>query len=108
MPWINDTPHSIGSAGGGKGSAAKRLGVAAKKKAPKVNPYEAARKRLKAGEKMLFTRPKSWTWEKSGARVAAGTISTLKAFDCLIELEPGLFPGNPGQVWGWNEAKNED
>lgn len=109
MPWINDTPHSSCDPDlrGGKGSASKRLGVKAKKK-PKVPPIDAARKRLKAGERLLYARPKNWSWEKSGVRLAAGVAKSLIAFNQLIDLEGGLFEGNPGQVWGWNpEASDE-
>lgn len=121
MPWINDTPHSIQDKSVGPGSGAKKLALHAKaklraaKKAekerlkdegikppPPVPAYQKAAARLKRGDLIIFTRPKSWCWDKTGGAISAGTIQTLRSFNYIVEVSPGLFEGNPGQVWGWN------
>jgi hypothetical protein len=109
MVWINDTPHC----GRNNKSAAKLLSerrklelAAAKKSAdkadgkPRVKPIESARKRLAAGETILFTRPKSWTWSRTGRPVANGVLAELKVSGELVELGKPLFDDVPGQTWG--------
>jgi len=102
MPWINDTPHSANDRTVKKGSAAAKLSAkhkADKKLTPQVPPIEKARKRLRVGEIILFTRPKSWTWERTGGKIPPGVIATLRAHNEITAIDPGLFEGNPGQTW---------
>lgn len=127
MPWINDTPHSqhdkeIEGPGSGAKKAALRLKAKRKAEAkaerdrlkaegikPKRKPtaMEAATKRLRGGEKILFTRPAKYTWEATGRTVANGVLTSLKQGGVLVELDAGLFPGEPGQTWGCVDAAQD-